>query len=101
MSTPSVSALPGITTINPATGEELATYPATGAAGIDDATATSAAAQQDWAALDLAGRGEVLRAAAAVLRRRQCLLVVRGAAGTVANWRRAVSENSSMPAPSS
>lgn len=59
-----------ITTINPATGEELATYPASGDAGIDAAIDASAAAQQEWAALDLAARGTVLAQAAVVLRRR-------------------------------
>ena len=59
-----------ITTINPATGEELATYPVTGDAGIERAITRSATAQREWAQLDLTARGAVIAAAAAVLRRR-------------------------------
>jgi len=59
-----------ITTINPATGEVLTSYPVSGDAGIDAAITTSAAAQVDWANLDLPTRGKVLTESAAVLRRR-------------------------------
>ncbi|WP_448616482.1 NAD-dependent succinate-semialdehyde dehydrogenase [Modestobacter sp. URMC 112] len=59
-----------ITTINPATGAELEVYPVHSELAIEDAVAASAAAQVDWAATDLARRGEVVSAAATVLRRR-------------------------------
>jgi succinate-semialdehyde dehydrogenase/glutarate-semialdehyde dehydrogenase len=59
-----------ITTINPATGAELATYPVHSAEALEAAVEASAAAQRGWAATDLAQRGEVIAAAAAVLRRR-------------------------------
>ena len=69
-----------ITTVNPATGAELAVYPVTTPAEIEAAVDASATAQRGWAALDLQERGQVVRAAAAVLRRRSeelALLVTR------------------------
>ena len=67
---PAALSTTSITTVNPATGEVLTTYPVSGDAGIDAAITASAAAQVDWAKLDLPTRGKVLTAAAAVLRRR-------------------------------
>jgi succinate-semialdehyde dehydrogenase/glutarate-semialdehyde dehydrogenase len=64
------SAPAAITTINPATGAELSVYPVTSPAAIEAAVERSAAAQRAWAATDAVRRGEVIAAAAAVLRRR-------------------------------
>ena len=69
-----------IVTINPATGAELATYPAMSADQIDAALDTAAAAQRAWAGEDFKVRAEILRAAAGVLRERDdelALLVTR------------------------
>lgn len=66
----STSVAGSITTVNPATGRPLHTYPASGEAGIDAAIAASAGAQRDWARRDLQARGAVLTRAAAVLRHR-------------------------------
>ncbi|MFF2110098.1 NAD-dependent succinate-semialdehyde dehydrogenase [Rhodococcus koreensis] len=69
-----------ITTVNPATGEPLATYPTMSDSKIDEVLDTAAAAQDKWAQLDFAARGQILRSAAAELRNRQdslALLVTR------------------------
>ena len=69
-----------IITINPATGAELGTYPAMSDAQIDAALDHAAAAQLAWAGEDFKVRGEILRAAAGVLRERDdelALLVTR------------------------
>ncbi|MFC9557202.1 NAD-dependent succinate-semialdehyde dehydrogenase [Rhodococcus sp. NPDC056960] len=69
-----------ITTVNPATGQTLQTYPTMSDSTIDAVVDTAAAAQKQWAQLDFAARGEVLRAAATELRRRRdslALLVTR------------------------
>jgi succinate-semialdehyde dehydrogenase/glutarate-semialdehyde dehydrogenase len=70
MTTATATSTDSITTTNPATGAQLATYPASGDTGIDEALDRSAAAQQQWAQLSLADRGVVIAAAAGVLRRR-------------------------------
>ena len=61
---------PKIVTINPATGTELATYLAMTDTQIDDALAAAAAAHMAWATEDFKARGDILRAAAGVLRDR-------------------------------
>jgi succinate-semialdehyde dehydrogenase / glutarate-semialdehyde dehydrogenase len=69
-----------LTTVNPATGAELASYPVMTDAEIDAALDNAAAAQMLWAGEDFKVRGEVLRAAAALLRERDtelALLVTR------------------------
>lgn len=69
-----------IETVNPATGAPLASYPVMSDTDIDTALDTAAAAQVAWAAEDFKARGEVLRAAATVLRERAdelALLVTR------------------------
>ncbi|MFC9356675.1 NAD-dependent succinate-semialdehyde dehydrogenase [Rhodococcus sp. NPDC057014] len=69
-----------ITTVNPATGEPLETYPTMSDSKIDEVLDTAAAAQKKWAQLDFAARGQILRSAAAELRNRQdslALLVTR------------------------
>jgi succinate-semialdehyde dehydrogenase/glutarate-semialdehyde dehydrogenase len=65
-----------IVTINPATGEKLASYPAMTSEQIDAVLDVAAAAQTDWAAEDFKVRGEVLRAAATVLRERDAKLAL-------------------------
>ena len=57
-------------TINPATGEVLATIPIAGAAEIDAAVARARAGQQQWARLTGSERGRVLRRAVDILRAR-------------------------------
>ncbi len=57
-------------TINPATGEVLATIPIAGAAEIDAAVARARAGQQQWARLTGTERGRVLRRAVDILRAR-------------------------------
>jgi succinate-semialdehyde dehydrogenase/glutarate-semialdehyde dehydrogenase len=64
------NAAASITTINPATGAELAVYPVHSPEAIEAVVAASADAQRSWAATDLAQRGAVIAEAAAVLRRR-------------------------------
>lgn len=69
-----------ITTVNPATGIELATYPAMSDAEIDTALSTAAQAQHDWAEKDFATRAAIIRSAATLLRDRAeelALLVTR------------------------
>ncbi|MFC9553475.1 NAD-dependent succinate-semialdehyde dehydrogenase [Rhodococcus sp. NPDC056960] len=69
-----------ITTVNPATGQPLATYAAMSPERIDALVDAAASAQKSWAGEDFKTRGEVLRAAAAELRRRRdslALLVTR------------------------
>jgi succinate-semialdehyde dehydrogenase / glutarate-semialdehyde dehydrogenase len=69
-----------IVTINPATGAELASYQAMTDVQIDAALDHAAAAQLAWAGEDFKVRGEILRAAAGVLRERDdelALLVTR------------------------
>lgn len=57
-------------TINPATGEVLATIPIAGAAEIDAAVARARAGQRQWARLNGTERGRVLRRAVDILRAR-------------------------------
>jgi succinate-semialdehyde dehydrogenase/glutarate-semialdehyde dehydrogenase len=57
--------------INPATGELLAEYPAWGGAAVDQALVEAAAAAPAWAATPLAERCELMRRAAAILRERR------------------------------
>ncbi len=57
-----------LTTINPATGEALATLPVADAAIVDAAVAAAAAGQVRWAAMTGSERGRVLRRAADLLR---------------------------------
>lgn len=69
-----------IVTVNPATGAELASYPVMSDTEIDAALDRAAEAQKSWAAEDFKVRGEVLRAAATLLRERDtelALLVTR------------------------
>ncbi|MFI8436388.1 aldehyde dehydrogenase family protein [Streptomyces sp. NPDC079020] len=53
--------------LNPATGEHLATVPATTRAGVDAAVTRAAAAQRTWAALAPADRARLLRRFAAAV----------------------------------
>jgi betaine-aldehyde dehydrogenase len=62
------------TTLNPATGEVLATIKVTGAAEIDAAVEAARAAQRAWAARTGAERGRILRRAAEILRSRNAEL---------------------------
>ena len=62
------------TTINPATGEVLATIRIDGAAEVDSAVDAALAAQRKWAAMTGAERGRVLRRAADLLRARNAEL---------------------------
>ena len=62
------------TTLNPATGEVLATIKVSGAAEIDAAVETAHAAQHAWAARTGAERGRILRRAAEILRSRNAEL---------------------------
>jgi succinate-semialdehyde dehydrogenase/glutarate-semialdehyde dehydrogenase len=57
-----------VITFNPATGEQLAEYPAFADAEIDEVLDRAAEAQVGWAGLTFADRAAVLRRAAAVLR---------------------------------
>ena len=57
-----------VVTLNPATGERLAEYPAFSDADVDAALDRAAAAQTGWAALSFAERSAVLRRTAEVLR---------------------------------
>jgi succinate-semialdehyde dehydrogenase/glutarate-semialdehyde dehydrogenase len=57
-----------VVTLNPATGERLAEYPAFSDAEVDAALDRAAAAQVGWAALSFADRAAVLRRTAEVLR---------------------------------
>jgi succinate-semialdehyde dehydrogenase/glutarate-semialdehyde dehydrogenase len=57
-----------VVTVNPATGERLAEYPAFSAAEVDAVLDRAAAAQTGWAALPYAERAVVLRRTAEVLR---------------------------------
>jgi succinate-semialdehyde dehydrogenase/glutarate-semialdehyde dehydrogenase len=57
-----------VVTLNPATGERLAEYPAFSAAEVDAALDRAAEAQAGWAALSFPDRAAVLRRAAEVLR---------------------------------
>jgi betaine-aldehyde dehydrogenase len=57
-------------TVNPATGEVLATLPVAGAVAVDAAARAALAAQPAWAALSGTERGRVLRRAADLLRAR-------------------------------
>lgn len=69
-----------ITTVNPATGLDLATYPAMSDADIDSALDVAARAQLDWASTSFDDRSKVLHAGAAELRARAddlALLVTR------------------------
>jgi betaine-aldehyde dehydrogenase len=62
------------TTVNPATGETLATIKVTGAAEIDAAVDAAHEAQRAWAAKTGAERGRILRRAAEILRSRNAEL---------------------------
>jgi betaine-aldehyde dehydrogenase len=62
------------TTLNPATGEVLATIKVTGAAEIDAAVEAARGAQRAWAARTGAERGRILRRAAEILRSRNAEL---------------------------
>jgi succinate-semialdehyde dehydrogenase/glutarate-semialdehyde dehydrogenase len=69
-----------ITTMNPATGETLATYTPMSDAAIDATLEAAAGAQRHWAAKSFEYRSAVLRSAAAELRNRKealALLVTR------------------------
>jgi succinate-semialdehyde dehydrogenase/glutarate-semialdehyde dehydrogenase len=57
-----------VTTVNPATGQPLAEYPAFSDSDVDAALDRAAAAQTGWAALPFAERAAVLRRTAEVLR---------------------------------
>ncbi|MFD2094088.1 NAD-dependent succinate-semialdehyde dehydrogenase [Blastococcus deserti] len=57
-----------VVTVNPATGERLAEYPAFSDADVDAALDRAAAAQVDWAALPYPERAAVLRRTAEILR---------------------------------
>ena len=57
-----------VVTVNPATGETLAEYPAFADAEVDAALADADAAQGAWAALPIEERAVVLRRVAAILR---------------------------------
>ena len=57
-------------TINPATGEVLATLPIAGEAEVNAAVAKAAAAQKEWAKRTGTERGRILRRAADILRER-------------------------------
>jgi succinate-semialdehyde dehydrogenase / glutarate-semialdehyde dehydrogenase len=54
--------------INPATGELIADYPAMGESDLQEIVARAAQAQRSWAAAGFAARGKALHAAAALLR---------------------------------
>jgi betaine-aldehyde dehydrogenase len=62
------------TTLNPATGEALATIKVTGAAEIDAAVEAAREAQRAWAARTGAERGRILHRAAQILRSRNAEL---------------------------
>jgi betaine-aldehyde dehydrogenase len=73
--TPSAARSPdSFTTLNPATGEVLATIKVTGAAEIDAAVEAARGAQRAWAARTGAERGRILRRAAEILRSRNAEL---------------------------
>ncbi|TNM63176.1 NAD-dependent succinate-semialdehyde dehydrogenase [Streptomyces sp. NP160] len=57
-----------LTTVNPATGEALQTYPTHSSADVEDVLAAVHATQPAWAARPLAERAEVLARAAVLLR---------------------------------
>ncbi|GGZ40944.1 aldehyde dehydrogenase [Streptomyces inusitatus] len=76
--------------LNPATGETVATVPATTAAGVDAAVARAARAQRGWAAAAPADRARLLRRFAAVVDEHieeLALLEVRQAGHTIGNAR--------------
>jgi len=58
-----------VTTVNPATGEQLATYPAAGRDEVLDVLASVDAAQPGWAATPVERRAEMIRAVGAQLRK--------------------------------
>jgi succinate-semialdehyde dehydrogenase/glutarate-semialdehyde dehydrogenase len=60
-----------IRTINPATGEPLAEYPAFSAAQIEEALGATAAAGAEWAAVPVEQRAELLGATGRLLRERR------------------------------
>ena len=60
-----------ITTVNPATGTELASYPTLTPAQIEDAVAAGAAAAANWGQEPLEARVAAVRRLAAELRRQQ------------------------------
>ncbi|MDG4662977.1 NAD-dependent succinate-semialdehyde dehydrogenase [Mycobacterium sp. 236(2023)] len=65
-----------ITTVNPATGAVLATYPAMTDAEIDQSLDAAARAQLAWSQTDFGTRSHILRAAAAQLRERDADLTL-------------------------
>ncbi|MEU2246285.1 aldehyde dehydrogenase family protein [Streptomyces sp. NPDC019224] len=76
--------------LNPATGETIATVPATPASGVHTAVVRATAAQRTWAALAPADRARLLRRFAAAVDARTeelALLEVREAGHTIANAR--------------
>ncbi|GAA2231987.1 aldehyde dehydrogenase family protein [Streptomyces amakusaensis] len=76
--------------LNPATGETVATVPATTAAGVDAAVARAARAQRGWAAAAPADRARLLRRFATVVDEHieeLALLEVRQAGHTIGNAR--------------
>ncbi|WUS96104.1 aldehyde dehydrogenase family protein [Streptomyces sp. NBC_00708] len=76
--------------LNPATGETIATVPATPAAGVHTAVGRATAAQRAWAALAPADRARLLRRFAAAVDARTeelALLEVREAGHTLTNAR--------------
>ena len=71
---PAAAASGTFRTINPATGEVLATLPVDGPAEVDKAVQRALAAQQRWAELTGAERGRVLKRVADLLRARNAEL---------------------------
>jgi betaine-aldehyde dehydrogenase len=71
---PTHRAATSFTTINPATGEVLATIKVSGPAEIDAAVEAAQKAQREWAARTGAERGRILRKAADILRARNAEL---------------------------
>jgi succinate-semialdehyde dehydrogenase/glutarate-semialdehyde dehydrogenase len=61
--------MPEVTTVDPTTGEPLATYPASDLDGVRSVLAAVHAAQPAWAALPVEARADVVRAIGAQLRK--------------------------------
>lgn len=57
-----------VTTVNPATGETLASYPALDSVGVDAALESCARAQRSWRSTEIAHRSTLLRNLAGLLR---------------------------------
>src|SRR5919109_1288471 len=60
-----------LVSINPTTGQQIATYPEMSASEVGAALAATSRAFAEWRRASFADRGAVLRAVAAVLRRRK------------------------------